>query len=418
MSKRCKKILIKSLIALGIIAFIVLVYFLVRFIMFKTADDSGLPKIYITTDGTAIASKEAYVDCKVSLLADEEKHSFSDLDAGIRLRGNDSLRFAKKPYRIKFDKKTSLFGAVANKSWVLLALHNDFSLIKDHLAFSIADRIMGNDFVPSHHYVELYIDDSYQGIYLLTDYVNENKGRLNIKNSFDKTDVEIPFLVELDHRAPEEGVEGIDWFAIGNKYYAIKYPEAEERFTKEQFLYIKSYIEKVDALMQKPNVTISELEEYIDVDSFINYYIVQEVMGQLEINWKSVYMSKGAKGKLKMGPVWDFDWSVTGPSLGKNRNLFKDNVTDFKSSDNWFSYAYGGSEEVRQAFARRWSEVRGDILDVINEVEQSKAYLALGAKKNHLRWYWYAPVELYSSHFDEVIAWCTGRVGWLDTQFC
>lgn len=419
MREKSKKGLKITLIVLGAIALIIGAYFLVRFIMLKSIRDTGLPQINISTGGASITSNELYVDCLVSLACEGESFSFSDTEAGIRLRGNDTrLFYPKKPYRIKFDEKTSLFGHPENKSWVLLALYNDFSLIKDHLAFSLADRIMGEDFVPAHHYVDLYIDGKYQGIYLLTDQVNEKEGRLDVEYSFDENDTEVPFFVELDHRAPEEGIEGVDWFSIGTKYYAIKYPNAEERYTDEQFLYIKGYIETVDALTKRPDVKISELEEYIDIDSFINYYIVQETMAQLEINWKSVYMSKSIDGKLKMGPVWDFDWSVTGPSIGKNRNVGKDRLEEFRCVDHWFAYLYNNSPEIRVAFANRWAEVRDDILEVITEVEGQKQDLWRGAKKNHLRWYWYAPIGLFSSHFDEVISWCKERVKWLDTQFC
>lgn len=412
-----KRILIISSIVLGVIALVIGVYFLVQMIRINTIE-TGLSRVDVYTNGAKIESNEIYVDCQVSLACDEEQYSFTMAEAGIRLRGNDTrLYFPKKPYRIKFKEKTSVFGEPENKSWVLLALYNDYSLIKDYLAFSMADEVMEGDFVPSHNYVDLYLDGEYQGIYLLTDQVNEKSGRLDLECSFGEDDVEVPFLVELDQRAPEEGVEGVDWFAIGKKYYAVKYPSAEERYTKEQFEYIEGYIKKVDALMKKQNVTVDELEKYIDVDSFVNFYIVQEAMGQMEINWKSVYISKTKDGLMKMGPVWDFDWSTTGPSTGPCNDENWDKTEGFLSKSHWFYYAYKNSSEIREAFAQRYKAVRGKILDTIKAVESIKEALEPAATKNHLCWYWYAPFGFYDEHFDRVISWCRERIAWLDTQF-
>lgn len=417
MSKACKRMLIATSIVLGILALVIGIYFLVRLIRINTIE-TGLDRIDIFVNGAEIESNEIYVDCIVSLASNNEAYSFENADAGIRLRGNDTrLYFLKKPYRIRFNEKTSVYGEPENKSWVLLALYNDYSLIKDYMAFSMADKIMEGDFVPSYNYVDLYLDGEYQGIYLLTDQVNEKSGRLNLEYGFSEKDTEVPFLVELDQRAPEEGKEGKDWFAIGNKYYAIKYPDADERYTEEQFAYIEQYVKKVDSLMKKKDVTIAELEKYIDVDSFVNFYIVQEAMGQMEINWKSVYMSKTKDGKLKMGPVWDFDWSTTGPSTGPCADENWDKTEGFLSKSHWFYYAYKNSFEIREAFAKRYLQVRDDILETIDSVEEMKESLSPAAEKNHLCWYWYAPFGFYDDHFDRVIAWSRERIAWLDTQF-
>lgn len=417
MSKKRKRILIITLAVLGVIALIVGVYFLVRAIRIS-AIETGLDRIDVCVNGVEIESNEEYVQCTVSLTSGEDVYSFENLEAGIRLRGNDTrLYYPKKPYRIKFEKKTSVYGEPENKSWVLLALYNDYSLIKDYLAFTVADKVMAGDFVPSHNFVDLYLDGEYQGVYLLTDQVNEKSGRLDVEYNFAAEDKSVPFLVELDNRAPEEGEEGVDWFAIGTKYYAVKYPNATERYTKEQFEYIEGYVKKVDSLMKKKDVTIAELEEYIDVDSFVNFYIVQEAMGQMEINWKSVYMSKTKDGKLKMGPVWDFDWSTTGPSIGVKSDKYWDITEGFKDEGHWFYHAYKNSMEVRKKFATRYAEVREDILQAITDVESIQQTLAPAAEKNHLLWYWYSPATFYEEHFERVIWWCRERIAWLDTQF-
>lgn len=413
-----QKILKITLISVAALCTLAILLSAAGLIGFHALSDTGLPRIDVTTkDGAEILSKTEYVDCSVSLSGAEEAYCFRELAAGIRGRGNDTWNYyPKKPYRIKFEEKQSLFGEPKNKSWVLLAMYNDRSMVKDRLAFSLADAIGTEGFVPSYHYVELYLNSSYQGLYLLTDQVDENKGRTDVKQDLSETDVAVPFLVELDARAPEEGVEGVDWFSVAGHPYAIKYPEADERYTDGQFEWIKRYIEEVDALCRKENVTLAELETRLDVQSFLDFYIVQELMGQPEINWKSVYMSREADGVLRMGPVWDFDWSAIGPSFGKEKNAYRDRCEGFRSDGNWFDALYRGSPEFRAALSERWGEVRDLLAKELDEIAAQKSVLERAAARDTLRWHWYRPGKGYSGYFDDVIEWCRDRLSWMDSE--
>lgn len=380
--------------------------------------DTGLPRLDVYTEnGAEIVSKEDYVSCKVTLSGTEVEFCFENLEAGIRGRGNDTWKYyPKKPYRIKFEEKTAVFGEPKNKSWVLLALYNDFSLSKDRLAFMMADSLSPKGFVPTYHYVDLYLNGQYMGMYLLTDQVDENKGRAEVKEDFDETETAVPFLVELDARAPEEGDEGVDWFSVAGRSYAIKYPEADERYTQAQFDYIQNYIQTVDDLCRKPNVTLAELEEYVDMQAFIDFYLVQELMGQPEINWKSVYMSKSKDGKLEMGPIWDFDWAAMGPSTGKHRNEYRDQTEGFRSLDNWFAALYAGSPEFREALAKRWKEISPQLRAVMDQVEEESTQFERAAMRDRLHWHWYRPGGGYKSSLDNVLRWCRTRADWFDRE--
>ena len=419
MKNKKRLILIITLSVLGALLLAAGIYAIVCVSSFRALEETGLPRVDIVTEGGAsIVSKETYVRCTVGISGTDEEYCIEGAPAGIRGRGNDTwTAYPKKPYRIKFDEKVSVFGETKNKSWVLLAMYNDFSLVRDRLAFGMADALDA-DFSPAYHYVDLYLNGKYMGVYLLTDQVDENKGRTNVKADFTAEDTEVPFLVELDSRAPEEGVEGLDWFIADNgSTYAVKYPDASERYTQVQFDYIENYIETVDDLCRKQGVTLAELSEYIDVQSLIDFYIVLEVMGQSEINWKSVYMSKSTDGKLVMGPVWDFDWAATGPSIGKYADQYKDDYTGLRSNGNWFGMLYNGSPEFRAALAARWQEVRPKLMATIDAVEAEKPMLERAARRNELRWYWYRFDTNYVKNCDEVLHWCRNRILWLDGAF-
>ncbi len=414
MTERRKCILKITVLVLLLILAAIEIFGLVTVIKYRRAEavceeERSIPRLDIDTGGAEIVSKEDYINCKVSLSGSE----IEDAAAFVRGRGNTTWKhYPKKPYRIKFEEKTSLFGEKKNKSWVLLALYNDFSALKDKLAFSMADAMGTDVFVPSYNYVELYLNGKYNGLYLVTDQVDENSGRCDVKEDFTVLDTEVTFLVELDAYAPEEGVEGVDWFRVGGKPYAIKYPEVDERYTEAQFDYIKEYIEKVEAACREGSY--EKLSELVDMDSFIDYYIVQEVMGQPEINWKSVYMHKSKDGKMKMGPVWDFDWSAMGPSTGKERNSYSEKTEGFRSEGNWFDLMYKNSPEFKEALSARFSSVKPKLLSVIDSARAEKEKMTPYYKRNHLRWHWYRIPSSESRSYDAVLEWCTKRIEWIN----
>ena len=416
MSKKLKPYLIGALCLLIAIAVACMIFGIVTFIRYsviasKCESEGLIPRLdVVTADGVKITSKEDYVSCTVTL----EGSEITEASAGIRGRGNTTWKFfPKKPYRIKFDEKTSVFSEAKNKSWVLLALYNDFSLSKDRLAFTLADAIGTESFVPSYNYVELYLNGEYVGIYLLTDQVDENSGRTDVKdNDVVESGVrEVPFLVELDAYAPEEGDENVDWFYVGGRAYTVKYPEADERYSNEQMEYIREYIEKVEIYANAGD--LEALSLLVDIDSFIDYFIISEVMGQPEINWKSVYMHKAVGEPMKMGPLWDFDWACVGPEI----DSYVGTVEDLRSQGNWFSLMLDGSPEFRALVKDRFDEVRPALVAALDKAESESGELMPYFTRNHLKWHWFRLFTSPESRFEDVITWTHERIDWLDGYF-
>ena len=169
----------------------------------ELAAESELPIIIINTENQApILNKTDYVTATFEM-SNADANNIAEKAIGIRLRGNFTYILPKKPYRIKFDDKTSLFGRTKNKSWVLLADYYDLSHIKNYSAFALAAKLGGMSFAPLAVHVNLILNGKFQGLYLLSDQVDENKGRTNVKVD-DLPEEEVPFLVEIDVWAPAE----------------------------------------------------------------------------------------------------------------------------------------------------------------------------------------------------------------------
>ena len=299
---------------------------------------------------------------------------------------------------------------------MLLALYNDYSLSKDALAFKLGASLGTDNYVPSYHYVEVYINGSYNGLYLLTEQINENSERTNIKYDFTENDTSVPFLIEVDSYAEEDGsVLGVDYFKIGDLNYSVKYPDSSERYTKEQFEYIESYVKKVNSLAYSKNVDLDELSKYVDLESFIDYYIIQEIMAQADIAYKSVYMYKSIDGKLTMGPLWDYDWSLDGPSLFYWIGYeFKED--EYVSNGTWFYALLNNSQKFRDAVKMRWSEIEESIRSAAEDFYSESDTILVSAGKDWLRWHCLNAKAQYKDSFEKTYSVLISRINWLDDE--
>ena len=163
--------------------------------------------------------------------------------------------------------------------------------------------------------VELVLNGKHVGNYLLIEQVRVDGDRINI----DKKD---GYLLELDFH-----YDNVFQWKDHNIPFAVKHPDPEEptELTQERKAYIKSYITTVSNTLYGSNFKDPEngYAKYLDVDSFIDYWIVFEVMTNHELgNPGSVFMHKDKNGKLTAGPCWDFDWGVlTFDTTGGDRRL-------------------------------------------------------------------------------------------------
>ncbi len=261
-----------------------------------------------------ITSKEDYVNSSVTIT--DEGYELKNAVAGIRLRGNSSLNAPKKSYKIKFDKKQDLFGFGSDKEWALIANYYDPAMVRNFYAYRLA-LAMGMEYAVQCKFAEVYLNGEYQGLYLLCETVKTGNNRVNIEVDYDETATDLPYLLELDFKmtSPDDpasnGVENLDYFNLnlrtyGGKVYPIacKYPKDYQRITTNQFDIIKQEVRAAFV-----STVRGDFEDYFDVSSLIDYFIIQELMMNIDIDYSSVFFYKPLGGKIKMGPVWDFDIS-------------------------------------------------------------------------------------------------------------
>ena len=269
---------------------------------------TGLPILYLDTQyGAAITSKETYVPAGVSLQEAGSKEVSEPLSCSVRGRGNTTWYWPKKPYLLKFDSKVSFFGFPAHKRWVLLANFMDRTMMRNLVAMKVSSMTK-LAWTPRCRSVELVLNGKHQGTYLLIEQVRVDKNRVAVGDD--------GWLLESDFHYDNE-VQWMDphghcvQFSSGIPF-GIKNPYPDD-IKPDQIAEIKQYISETAGILYGASFADPEAgyASRLDVASFIDYWIVFEVMGNHELgNPGSVFYHRKPGGKLTAGPCWDFDWGV------------------------------------------------------------------------------------------------------------
>lgn len=306
-----------------------------------------------TTGGQSITSKTEYITATVSAEGAPEEFCFSDLSAQIRCRGNYTYKFAKKSYRLKFDEKINLFGQDEGKAknWCLLANGPDRSLLRNDTAFAMASVLTNLREFSSSGFVRLVVNGRDRGVYQLLEQHSVSSHRIDIDEQPDVLDSD--YLLELDSYA--EGVENVDYFIVGKRKYVIKndeiHPDAME-FLKQTFQ------DAFDAVQLGDENAVSAL---LDIDSFVDLYILQEFALNVDAGWSSFFMVKDAGGKIRLTWPWDFDIGFGNDyRLGNApvEGLYAGNsaYSSWSNSNPWFYLLMQQQWFVDRVIAR-WNEV-------------------------------------------------------------
>jgi len=296
--------------ALGIVLTVIAAGAVILYPDQSYGDEYLFPEMHIDTiGGKKIDSKEQYVDCTVSVEEDGVV-TLNDATAGIRGRGNSTWAqtswwdMPKKPYKIKFDVPTELFGHGAYQKWNLIADYADESLSRNYMAYSLGAAI-GIEGVSSVQHVNLFVNGIYQGVYLLCDQIEPGPDRVDIDD--DPSSPDFGFIVEMNGLAAEEGIYGFDTFDIGDHTYTIKSPDTSLVWGDTQFEYVRSTMQEVNDALESGDW--SRVEAVIDTQSFAKTYVIEELMHDIDINWSSFFFHKDRGGKVTSGPIWDYDIS-------------------------------------------------------------------------------------------------------------
>ena len=395
---------------------------------FNPQDFTGLPILYVDTEGSEINSKEDYVEGSVSIIGSNDFPGLSSAEMKIKGRGNSTWWQGgigrpdnmKKPFQIKFGDKTKVLNMPKDKKWVLLAEISDISLIRNKIVREIAN--MGSfDYVPQAEYTELFINNKHAGTYLIGQKVEESKNRVNIGDD--------GYLVEIDTDAHGRIEEDDVYFRsnVWSSHYKdgvfnIKEPSLD--FDSEKFNLIKNHINSFeDALFgdsfKDPDIGY---RSFIDLSSFIDWFLVNEISkNQDAASFSSIYFNYIPGEKIKMGPIWDFDLA-----FGNVNYSNAENPEGFWIKDNlWYKRMFE-DPYFKQMVQERFDYYNNNLSLILSKISGFETYLSKSQKKNFELYpslldpnseVWPVPARFdnHHSYVEYLKTWLDTRMAWLKT---
>lgn len=397
--------------------------------VYAQSQKTNLPALYIYTDNKVpVTNKVNYVDGRITVVSSDPKECMSEVTQ-IRGRGNSTWSMAKKPYRIKLNKKANLLNLPAKaKSWTLLANHADKTLIRNALAFKIS-TLIGMEFTPSARFVDLILNDRFLGNYMLSDQVQVNQGRVEVdeltNSDVDKELITGGYLLEIDGFAASEPV----WFTTGQGLkITVKSPD-EEEINASQLTYIKNYIADFESRLfssafKDPD---SGYRAKVDTTSLINWYIGCELTGNSDSFWSTFIYKKRGDDKLYFGPMWDYDIAFNNDDRLGNavRKLMRNHAHNPRT---WIEQIYR-DEWFQQAVWSRWNELVASGLEqeLHDYISQTASLIDESQKLNFSSQLWpvlstktYRELYLfptYDAGVNYLKDYITARIDFLTTSF-
>lgn len=365
-------------------------------------EELELPIMQIETDNREeVVEKKLYLPCSITVSNAETAYEFENKRGKIRGRGNSTWNFDKKPYKLKFESKTDLFGNGAAKTWTLIANYYDRSLIRNELAYKIGAQFdYIKDTTTTVQSVELYFNGVYQGVYLICEQNEVGKTRVNIEDSLTIDPADTGYLLELNDSASleDDGIEGRDWFRVNNLPYVIKSPDLDEVPDENEIYkyvnYIKDYMQECNDALASGNY--ESVQQYLDIDTFADSYILNELFKSLDVGVSSFFLYKDTGGKLCSGPVWDYDVTCGNWAYSDSRYS---NVLWAKEKNYWYTELLKYDEFV-QLVSQRLADYKDRITNTINESIDELSDLENSFLRNFERWdimgqqIWYEPLEI------------------------
>lgn len=370
---------------------------------------------------------------------------------GIEYRGSSSMMFPKK--NMGFETRNgdgtnldvALLGLPEENDWVLHGPYSDKTLIRNYLAYNLA-LSMGK-YAPRTKMCEVYIDEVYQGLYILVEKIKRDKNRVDLAKLEPKDISGIAltggYIVKIDRSADGSYTDGFfseyDGTGTGggpqNKkvFYAWSYPDRTD-ILPAQKNYITQKIRDFENVMvswfyNDPKMGYTNV---IDVSSFIDYWIMVEISKNTDGFRLSAYLHKDRDDKnplIRMGPIWDYDLAFGNANYLEAANTWGWNY--LVPADGWGNPIWWNKlmndNDFRNKLKCRWLELRSTILSnsaIASTIDQATAQVGDAATRNFTKWpihgkyIWPNPYvgNTYSEDVNYMKDWMISRFTWIDSN--
>lgn len=434
---------------------IILSFLFILFNAVAFSQSYNLPLLVINTDGQEIpdeykitASLKVINNGKGGANSPDQPGTDYDGYIGIEIRGASSQIFPKKSYSIETryesgaDSSVELLGMPAESDWVLYAPYTDKTMLRNALTYHLAER-MAYGWEPHYRYCEVYLNGEYTGVYMLIEKIKRDRNRVNINKlnpeEISGNDLTGGYIIKVDRMegvTPEEYFEDVPAGHVHvspNYLFQYVYPKYN-LIAPEQKNYILKFITDMDNSIDGESFSdpMTGFRKYLDVRSFADYQIIQELSNNVDGYRLSTFFYKDKDshgGLLHAGPVWDFDLAYANEDYN-DYNLQTDIwlYTRFKPEDgnriHWWSRLMQDLS-YRNVFVNRWKELRRGPFStdsIMSFIDNTIEYLGPAIDRNFEKWpvigeyIW--PNYFIGSTYQEEVGylkdWITERAAWID----
>jgi hypothetical protein len=329
-----------------------------------------------------------------------------DGNIGIEIRGSYSASLPQKPYAVETrditqnDSAVSLFGFPEESDWVLLANYNDKVFMRNALAFKLFNEM--GQYASRTRFCEVTVNGVYQGIYVFGEKIKRDDGRVDIDKLDPDENSGEPltggYIFKIDYWDNQNSWKS-PYHPIGHPNFDVHfvyYTPKPEEITMQQRSYIKDYVTTFESALYSP---FGNYEGFIDKQSFIDYFLVNELARNNDGFKKSFYFYKDRDGidkRINCGPVWDFDWAwknidecaIFANTDGSGWAYKVNDCYPDVNSPGWHIRLLQDTA-FRNELNCRWKLFRNDILNtdsLLNWVDYNASYLWQAQQRHYTRW--------------------------------
>lgn len=361
---------------------------------------------------------------------------------GIELHGASSIILPKPSYDLELrddggdDRPLPLLGLPAHSDWVLHGCGRDDTCLRNALAYALAHDL--GRYAPRARFVELFLAGDYRGVYLLVERIRRDADRVALpRPSRDARDGDITggyiFKMDLGEGHPADPVPR-DWVSpVSSTLYSYHYPRFDE-ITDAQKTYLHNHVAEFERVMQgsRWNDSDAGYRAWIDVPSWVDFALLQELSNNIDAYQKSHYFQKWPRsrgGKLALGPIWDFDnaFGSTPVRDGHRTDVWAHRMNRFAPGEKIAYEPPGILPHVPAYWERLWADrafqtelrCRWDTLragplrlDAISaRIEQWRSQQAAAQRRDDARW---GIAEAYDQRLARLRTWMSARLSWMD----
>lgn len=385
------------------------------------------PSITInTTDGVGVTSKTQYVTGTIVFSDPDGMYSDStevSTTLRIRGRGNSTWDHRKKPYRVKLDVKHKVFGMKGDRDWVLLAERTDRTLLRNQVSMQIS-RICGMSWTPDSRSAEVWLDGEYIGLYTLME-----KGEIaGAKVDITPAD-EGGFYIEMDDKDDDDVRARTSVFGKIIKFKDPDNPTEEQKNTVlSAFNTLEDYLNRDDFEHAFP---------LIDVDSFVSYYLSEEIIKNIDGNMRLSTFFTLDNGILALPYIWDCDLALGNANYFSSEFNFSNDYTGwfirdcggYSYNSAYYNYSMGmrsyypclfESEEFVKKVQDKWAEIKPALDTVEDYIDALVDAYQDGMSREYEKWsdhYYYSSWEDgYPSEISALKSFYRRRIAWMDSN--